>query len=240
MKIIKAIILTAVVVSLIAMVTYLTLDIDRSPDKNQSSSLKSKVKEQDQQNQQLKNLVKKEQKKLSQQEPYINQQLSNSEKVEIDLDTEVIIKQINSLNKEVVVSQKKVNDSWTGLSKEELAKQLTKGRITEFNSGQVVIEVETEDIEELPKLETIIGNSSQDDSDSKRKLPNKLYLGIKDGYVAVYRGEILGEHELVEVRKDIPTKDLSKEDIRALQLGIEVEDREEMLSYLEGFASVKN
>jgi hypothetical protein len=72
------------------------------------------------------------------------------------------------------------------------------------------------------------------------KSAENLFLGIKDGYVAIYKGDILEESELVEVRKDIPLKSLAEEDIKKLQLGIEIENKTELFSILEGFLSAKN
>ncbi|MBM7556268.1 BofC C-terminal domain-containing protein [Halanaerobacter jeridensis] len=66
-----------------------------------------------------------------------------------------------------------------------------------------------------------------------------MFLGIKDGYVALYRGDVLGEQELLK-KTDILLKDLVQEDIKRLQTGIEIENRKELLSIIEGFSSAKN
>ncbi|WP_027339915.1 BofC C-terminal domain-containing protein [Halonatronum saccharophilum] len=78
----------------------------------------------------------------------------------------------------------------------------------------------------------------ESDKDEREVKVNKaFFLGIKDGYIAIYRGEILGEKELIELREDIPVDELSERDKENLMKGIEVEDREELLSMLEGFVS---
>lgn len=67
-----------------------------------------------------------------------------------------------------------------------------------------------------------------------------IFLGIKDGCVAIYKGNILGEKKVLEVKKDIPLKNLSQEDIKRLQLGIKIKNKKELLSILEGFSSAEN
>ena len=75
---------------------------------------------------------------------------------------------------------------------------------------------------------------------AKEEISNKIFLSIKDGYVAIYEGDVLGNKKLLQVRKDIPLKSLSQEDVKKLQLGIEVKNKKELLSILEGFSSAKN
>lgn len=66
-----------------------------------------------------------------------------------------------------------------------------------------------------------------------------IFLGIKDGYVVIYKGDILGQKKLLE-KSDILVKDLAKEDVKKLQLGIKIASKKELLSLLEGFSSAKN
>ncbi|MGM0368811.1 MAG: BofC C-terminal domain-containing protein [Bacillota bacterium] len=90
----------------------------------------------------------------------------------------------------------------------------------------------------------LMKQSKQEDDVAKTEMElqsaENLFLGIKDGYVAIYRGDILGEAELIEVRKDIPIKSLAEEDIKNLQLGIKVDNKTELFSILEGFLSAEN
>ncbi|AGB41774.1 hypothetical protein Halha_1861 [Halobacteroides halobius DSM 5150] len=236
MKPVRAIVITVILTIIMAVITYYTLGglgATYFGDKSKKGP-KSKVKEPNHNsNQQIKDLIKQEQKKIDQQEPKLNQQLSK-DKLEIDLNTELILKVANSKMKDKIVNQQKVNSSWAGLSQDELANRLTKGQIVEFNSKQVVIEINTKEAKTI-KPEDII--KSKEEKDSKEEIPDKLFLSLKDGYVAVYRGDILGKHEVVEIKKDIPVDQLSQQDVKALQMGIEVEDEEELLKYLEGFAS---
>ncbi|GAB6138305.1 BofC C-terminal domain-containing protein [Halanaerobaculum tunisiense] len=233
MKVIKSILAIVAFIFLVAVITYLGLNGLQVSGSDYFFGLDSKTDNEPEQSKELKDLVKKEQQKLNQRQ---------SDQRQVDVDTELILKQVNSLEEEKILTHQQTDDSLVGLSQEELANQLTTGEITQFSPQKVVIEVKKEQqTQQPPKLQDIIDTdqNSESEEDSSQE-SNNLYLGIKDGYVAVYRGEVLGEHEVVEIRKDIRVEDLSQQDLKELQLGIKVESREEMLSYLEGLASATN
>gem|GEM_PF-3905298 len=90
--------------------------------------------------------------------------------------------------------------------------------------------------------DSLESESQEDNSEDKEQLEikNKLFLGVKDGYVAIYKGDSLEAKELVELRKDIPVKKLSEKDKKELLKGIEVANQEELLTVLEGLVSIIN
>jgi hypothetical protein len=90
--------------------------------------------------------------------------------------------------------------------------------------------------------DSLESESKEDDSEDKEqvKINNKVFLGVKDGYVAIYKGDSLEAKELLELRKDIPVKKLSEKDKKELLKGIEVASQEELLTVLEGLVSIIN
>jgi len=66
---------------------------------------------------------------------------------------------------------------------------------------------------------------------------DKLYLGIKDGYVAIYQG-VPGKGTTVKKKTAIDVADLPETERTKLQQGIVVESEQEALEILEGLASL--
>src|SRR6056297_2785843 len=123
MKVIKSILAIVAVIFLVAVITYLGLSGLQVSGSDYFFGLDSKTDNEPQQSKKLKDLVKKEQQKLNQRQ---------SEQRQIDVDTELILKQVNSLEKEKILTHQQTTDSLVGLSQEELANQLTTGEITQF------------------------------------------------------------------------------------------------------------
>ncbi|EAX46752.1 hypothetical protein TcarDRAFT_0417 [Thermosinus carboxydivorans Nor1] len=69
-----------------------------------------------------------------------------------------------------------------------------------------------------------------------REHANNMFIGIKDGYVAVFYGKPGPKALLKEVTK-IPVSKLVQEDLDELKRGIVVHSREELLRTLEGMQS---
>lgn len=66
-----------------------------------------------------------------------------------------------------------------------------------------------------------------------REHANNMFLGIKDGYVAVYYGKP-GPRAIVREVTRIPLQRLSAEDVEELRRGMVLKSREELLRTLEG------
>ncbi|MDR7865227.1 MAG: BofC C-terminal domain-containing protein [Sporomusaceae bacterium] len=66
-----------------------------------------------------------------------------------------------------------------------------------------------------------------------REHANNTFIGVKDGYVAVYSGRP-GPRAIVKEITRIPVQQLTIEDIEELKRGMVVKSREELLRTLEG------
>ncbi len=63
-----------------------------------------------------------------------------------------------------------------------------------------------------------------------------IFVGIKDGYVAVYYG-VPGSKQIVKSVTAIPVTQLTSMDIEELTKGLIVENKEDLLRTLEGLQS---
>jgi hypothetical protein len=66
-----------------------------------------------------------------------------------------------------------------------------------------------------------------------REHANNMFIGVKDGYVAVFAGRP-GPRAIVREITKIPIQQLTAEDIEELKRGMVVKSREELLRTLEG------
>jgi len=66
-----------------------------------------------------------------------------------------------------------------------------------------------------------------------REHANNMFIGIKDGYVAVFYGKPGPKAILKEVTK-ISVNNIMPQDVEELRRGLVVQSREEMLRTLEG------
>lgn len=66
-----------------------------------------------------------------------------------------------------------------------------------------------------------------------REHANNMFLGIKDGYVAVYYGKPGSKAIFKEITK-IPVSNIMPQDVEELQRGLVVQSKEELLQTLEG------
>jgi hypothetical protein len=69
-----------------------------------------------------------------------------------------------------------------------------------------------------------------------REHANNMFLGVKDGYVAVFAGRPGPRAILREITR-IPVQQLSAADVAELRQGMVVKSREELLRTLEGMQS---
>jgi len=69
-----------------------------------------------------------------------------------------------------------------------------------------------------------------------REHANNLFLGVKDGFIAVFYGKP-GPKAIVKEVTKIPIKHLSPEDLAEISQGLVVQSREELLRTLEGLQS---
>ena len=69
-----------------------------------------------------------------------------------------------------------------------------------------------------------------------REHANHMFLGIKDGHIAIYYGKP-GPKAIVKEVTNIPINRLMPQDVEELRRGLEVQSREELLRTLEGMQS---
>jgi hypothetical protein len=69
-----------------------------------------------------------------------------------------------------------------------------------------------------------------------REHANNMFLGIRDGYIAIYYGKP-GPKAIVKEVTNIPVNKLMPQDVEELRRGMEIKSREELLRTLEGMQS---
>lgn len=104
-------------------------------------------------------------------------------------------------------------DNLVGLTAAQVQKVYTGWTMDKFDTQEVVISL---------KVDSYC-----------REHANNMFIGVKDGYVAVYYGRP-GPRAIVREVTKIPVQQLSAEDIEELKRGMVVKSREELLRTLEG------
>ena len=232
MNLIRKGLLIVLLVIAAALFSYQTLKAPTTEEIKDDDYLDSKLKNELEKKNQLSNLIVEEKKKLIQQENHANQQLKlrgikELELLILDRSNIKLEKPFKDLTFEEP-KEAKLNLDFDNIliTNQELSQSKVKKRELEQSNSKNLKSEKDSDVGEEKKE---VVNATDD-----------LFLGIKDGYVAIYKGDVLGESELIEVRKDIPLKFLVKEDVKRLQLGIKVDNKTELFSILEGFLSAKN
>lgn len=107
----------------------------------------------------------------------------------------------------------KITDNLAGLNFNQLQNAYTGWSINKFDSDTVEMSL---------KMDSFC-----------REHANNMYIGLKDGYVAVFYGKPGNKPIVKEVTK-IPVKKLHPQDYDELRHGMIVHSKEELLSILEG------
>jgi hypothetical protein len=69
---------------------------------------------------------------------------------------------------------------------------------------------------------------------------DKMYLGVKDGVVAIFYGDLKDENKILKHKTNISVELLPKREINNLEQGIKVSSQNELLTLLEGLASIQD
>ncbi|MGM0500973.1 MAG: BofC C-terminal domain-containing protein [Bacillota bacterium] len=220
MKLAQRVLWIILIVISTALISYYVLK-GTANNNNDNSYLDSRIKNELTKKNNLAELIIRERNELDEQENLTQQQLK------LDLIEEPLF----SIGDYAQSNKDAPNLFEIDLKLEDIEKKLSKGQDFEFELDYDNVIITTEEI-----------NQGLDSDEFEKNIINfaDLFLGIKDGYVAIYRGDILEDAELVKVCKDILLKNLAQEDIKRLQLGIEIDSKEELFSILEGFSSAKN
>ncbi|WP_018247768.1 BofC C-terminal domain-containing protein [Orenia marismortui] len=251
-----------IVIGLIAGLTYISLDSSLNSDKlkqletsppteknyknEDSDKDNSKIKEKMRTaNNNIVDIIKKEEKKINRSLDKINNKklLEGFEFIFNDLNQEIEEKKDTSLLIESLFdfSEGKLNfnqQTKAPLDSKKIIIEVKEDNLPKSKEKDIDVKQKKEVIDDL-EMGSIEVETKKDvnQEDKKKEIKNKIFLGVKDGYVAVYRGESLEENELEEIKKDIAVKNLSDKDKKDLIKGIEVDSQEELLSILEGFRS---
>ncbi len=185
---------------------------------------------------------------ILEQQELLNQRLNIAKNDQLNLRLNKILDKINGLNQNSILEQ-----DLAKTSKKEEQDNLKE----EDSNDEIIIQIIEDNKEEQQGDSTDKQDDSElleDNSDITRdsttqglkdvsedeKIEEKIFLSIKDGYVAIYKGNSLANKELQEIRKDISVNKLSEDDKKKLLEGIEIETEEELLSILEGFLGAVN
>lgn len=98
-------------------------------------------------------------------------------------------------------------------------------QIQQIYSGWTIEKFDTPEVEMSLKVNSLC-----------REHANNMFIGVKDGYVAVFHGKPGGKAILKEVTK-IPITKLVSGDAEELKHGMIVQSREELLRFIEGLES---
>jgi len=98
-------------------------------------------------------------------------------------------------------------------------------QVQQIYSGWVIEKFDTPEVEMSLKVNSLC-----------REHANNMFIGVKDGYVAVFYGKPGGKAILKEVTK-IPIAKLIPGDAEELKHGMVVQSREELLRFIEGLES---
>ncbi|WP_408954837.1 BofC C-terminal domain-containing protein [Natroniella sp. ANB-PHB2] len=214
MKLVRKVLLIPLLVVVIAALTYLILNYVTESSPHQDLS---EAEIEGEQNLEIQDLIEEEQ-----------------SKIEKRLDSSIDLK-----------SEEEFQLEFDDIDKQQWQINLNQQEELEFDSGEILTEDIEQDHEEIRDEQSAQVESDQSNEElEQQKLDNdvekKTFVGVKGGYVAIYKGDILGDKELVEVREDISIEHLSEEDVKSLQAGLEIENEEELLGILEGFASARD
>jgi len=130
--------------------------------------------------------------------------------------TEIITRVIYEQTGQQEVTKIKPTKDMIGLTKKDLEQVYNGWNIDEFSPSKVQLTLRVKRQAEV-------------------NIP-KYYLGIKDGYVAVFKDPPGPKARLKQMSK-IPIKSLPEQEVKDLERGIQVKSEEELLEILEGLSS---
>lgn len=216
-KFIVIIILIFVVVS---GVTYLMWDIvDLNKDRKQNGKQKSEIstnlkRSQNAKQFQEQNLSQLIEKKKEQFEDKLRETEYELQS-ELGLKTHLILKTYYKKCGDVVTEEKLVNKQ---LGVEELLTKYPNWQMTQKSRYRIILSKEIDDV--CPEHK------------------ERMYLGIKKGFVAIFYGRPGAGKKILKRKTNISTDPLPEKEINNLKEGIEVNSQKELLTLLEGLSSV--
>ncbi|BBB92857.1 MAG TPA: BofC C-terminal domain-containing protein [Methylomusa anaerophila] len=134
-------------------------------------------------------------------------------KIKITPDMDLVQKIIYSKCGDEEVFRTKPPDNLIGLNFNQLQKIYSGWNITTFD---------TKEVEMSLKVDSLC-----------REHANNMFIGIKDGYVAVYYG-VPGPKAIIKEVTKIPVSSLTPQDLGEIRQGLVIQTKEELLRTLEG------
>ena len=150
---------------------------------------------------------------IVQQETEVSKQDS---KIKISANTDILQRIVYTKCNDEESFRTKPADSLIGLTYQQFQK---------VYSGWVIQKFDTLDVEMTLRVDSLC-----------REHANNMFIGVKDGYVAIFYGKPGNKPILKEVTK-IPVTKLMTEDAEELRRGMVVQSREELLRFIEGLES---
>jgi hypothetical protein len=134
-------------------------------------------------------------------------------KIKLSADTDVVQKIVYTKCMDEEVFRTKPQDSLIGLNFNQVQK---------IYSGWTIEKFDTKEVEMTLKVDSLC-----------REHANNMFIGVKDGHVAVFYG-VPGPKALVKEVTKIPINSLMPQDVLELRQGLVVGSKEELLRTLEG------
>lgn len=150
---------------------------------------------------------------IVQQETEVSKQDS---KIKISANTDILQRIVYTKCNDEENFRTKPADSLVGLTYQQFQK---------VYSGWVIQKFDTLEVEMTLRVDSLC-----------REHANNMFIGVKDGYVAIFYGKPGSKPILKEVTK-IPVAKLMTEDADELRRGMVVQSREELLRFIEGLES---
>jgi len=137
-------------------------------------------------------------------------------RLKVEPDTEIVQKMIYLKCNDEEIIRDHPTSSLIGLNQQQIQHVYSGWSIDKFDSGEIVLTLKVDGY--CPEH------------------ANNMFLGIQDGYVAVFRGKP-GPRAILKEVTGISVANLAKDDVDELGKGLTVNSREELLRVLEGMQS---
>jgi len=204
---------------LMASITYLMWEVadvtkDKENYKGQSSKKTDEMKEG--QESSLAELIKKKEEEFKKKLNRTEYQLKGN----WELKPTLVLKTYYKKCGDTVIEKKDLDSKLAGLRSDNLINGDTGWKVVKRSARQVVLEKELN--EACPEHK------------------DEMYLGIKDGVVAIFYGNPQDEEKVLKRKTNISAEVLPDKEIQNLEVGIEVKSQRQLLILLEGLASIQD
>jgi len=148
--------------------------------------------------------------------PQESEAVKQDGKIKISASTDLVQKIIYTKCKDEEIFKTKPPDNLVGLNFNQ---------VNNIYSGWTIEKFDTKEVEMTLKVDSLC-----------REHANNMFIGIKDGYVAVFYG-VPGPKGIVKEVTKIPVSQLMAQDVQELKDGLVVQSKQELVRTLEGMQS---